>query len=425
MEDHIGSIVVLLILLLLSAVFSMSETALTSASKLRIRRMVNEGVRGARRLDRITDEMEIMLSTLLVGNNVVNIGASSLATSVSIALFGDVGVGLATGAMTLLVLIFGEITPKSIAQQDPEALALKVAPMVHGLMYALRPFTFLFSKITGGLVKIFVGGRRDRPQVTEEDVKTMASVGAEEGVIEDGEKDIIHNVFKLGDFRAEDVCVHRPQMVTLPMTARRADIMQAFQESKFSRYPVYGESVDDIKGILYMKDVFLREGDCSAGEIARKASFVYEHLPIGELMDSMRSQSLGMVIVIDEYRGVEGLVTMSDIIEEIFGNIEDEYRHDAQQFWQRENDRTWILQGAMEIEDAMQILQRDLPEGDYDTLGGMILEQLPSFPKEDSLPTLEIDGMTLTVLTLAGNTIGRVRVTLPAENTGEGDKEDA
>ncbi len=137
MEDHIGSIVVLLILLLLSAVFSMSETALTSASKLRIRRMVNEGVRGARRLDRITDEMEIMLSTLLVGNNVVNIGASSLATSVSIALFGDVGVGLATGAMTLLVLIFGEITPKSIAQQDPEALALKVAPMVHGLMYAL------------------------------------------------------------------------------------------------------------------------------------------------------------------------------------------------------------------------------------------------------------------------------------------------
>lgn len=417
MEAHIGSLLILVLLVLLSALFSMSETALVSASKLRIKRMRSENVKGAEVLDKVTDDMDTLLSTLLVGNNIVNIGASSIATYVALAAFGNAGVGIATGVITAAILIFGEITPKSLAQRNPERIALRVAPVFRVLVVVFRPLTFVLSKVTGGLIRLLSSDDEVRPQVTEEDMKTMASVGVQEGVIEDGEKDVIHNVFKLGDLRAGEVCVHRTDMVTIPVDAALPDILQILREEPFSRFPVHGDTVDDIRGILHIKDVLLHESDPGlvAGSLMRKPYFAFEQKHIGYLMEEMRRENQGMAIVLDEYGGVEGLITISDIIGEIFGDMEDEYQHDEQRLALRIDKDTWLLEGSLEIEEVEQITGRKMPDGDYETLGGMLLDQLPSLPGPDDQPTVTIDGMEFRVLSMSGRKIDRIRAVLPQQ----------
>lgn len=416
-EIPIGLLLLLIMLIVLSGFFSMSETALVSSSKLRIRRMRTEGVRGAKKLDILTDDMDTLLSTLLVGNNVVNIATSSIATYIAMSMFGNAGVGLATGIVTLLILIFGEITPKSMAQRDPERIALRTAPVFFVLVRVLRPITFLLTKLTGGIVRMLGHGQSERPQVTEEDMKTMASVGAEEGIIEDGEKDVIHNAFKLSDLRVGDVCVHRTDMVTIHVDASAEEVLRVIREERFSRFPVHGDNVDDIRGILHIKDVLLQKDDRSfnVAALMRKPYFAFEQKHIGYLMEEMRRENQGMAIILDEYGGVEGLATMSDIIAEIFGDMEDEYAHDEEHLALRIDRQTWLLEGSLEIEDVEKIVGRSLPEGEYDTLGGMILDQLPALPGPEDRPSVTIDDMVFCVLSVAGRKIDRIRAVIPVQ----------
>ncbi len=410
-----------LVLLFLSAFFSSAETALTTCNKIRMRSLAEDGDSRAQTVLDLTERSEKMLSTILIGNNIVNLSASALVTTLTIRLFGNRLVGAATGLITLLVLIFGEITPKTAAANDPDKLALRYAGAIRTLMTVLTPLIFLVNLLARGFMRLLRIDPDKRPEsITEDEFRTLVDVSQEEGVLEDEEREMINNVVDFGETEAKDIMIPRVNMVFVSEDATYEEILRIFRAEMFTRLPVYRGTTDTVVGILNMKDLLLFEPDkheFRMQDFLREAYFTYEFKKTSELFIEMRSKSVSMAIVLDEYGDTAGLVTMEDLLEEIVGEIRDEYDASEHEVLQKLSDRVWRVDGSMHLDDLNDALGTEIESEDFDSLGGHIIGLLGHLPSEGE-ETSE-NGITYRVEVVKDNRIEWVRVTLPEEPAAE------
>ncbi|MBR4014663.1 MAG: HlyC/CorC family transporter [Anaerotignum sp.] len=402
----------LLFLVCCSAFFSASETALTSLSRIRLRNMVEEKIKNADKIMRLLEDPNRLLSSILVGNNLVNNGASALTTVLAIQLFqGNAGngAGIATIVITVIILIFGEITPKTIAVQRAEKVALVVVNVIAVCVFIFRPIVAVLNLLTGGLIRLFGCDPMERaPLITEAELKTIVNVSHEEGVLESDEKTMIHNVFNFGDSKAKDIMTPRTDILAVPKDVTYADFAELAKEEGFSRIPVYGEDLDDIIGILYVKDVFFLEAsEFSAEKNMREPFFTYESKPVAELLAEMKTSRLAVAIVLDEYGGTSGLVTMEDIVEEIVGEIEDEYDDEEEEI-EIIKENEFVVDGSTHLEDFNEMVGVQLESDEVDTIAGYILLLLRNFPRGGEV--IETDGLRIVVEEMDKNRIEKLRV---------------
>lgn len=404
-------ILVLMLLLAASAFFSASETALMSLSKIRIRHMVDTEEKNAKIIQRLVNNPSRLLGGILVGNNVVNIGASSLATAIFIDRFGARGVGIATVVMTILVLIFGEITPKSLAAEHSEKVSQKVARPITFIVQIFRPITAVLLWLTSGFTRL-IGGKdtKNQPFITEDELKTMVSVSSEEGILEDDERKMIYNVFDFGDAQVRDVMTPRPDMVAVSIDESYEEVMAKFKSERFSRLPVYDGTTDNIKGVLHLKDLFFFDGDFTnfrPEDHMRTPFFTYEFKRIAELFEEMRTERLQFAIVLDEYGGTAGVVTIEDLVEEIVGDIADEYDEKVEEIVVIQEDE-YIVSGSMRIDVMNEMLGVNIESEDFDSIGGFVVGAFSRLP--DAGETITVDDIQYEVLEVDKNRIEKLKI---------------
>ncbi|HFG9199305.1 TPA: HlyC/CorC family transporter, partial [Clostridioides difficile] len=392
--------------------FSASETALMSLSKIRIRYMQDEGVKGAKLVSSLIENPNKLLSSILVGNNVVNIAATSISTSLFIGLMGEKGVALATAVMTVLVLIFGEITPKTIAANNSEKVSLLVSKPIKAIIFILRPIVWIFNIITNIIFKLFgITNKGAKSFITEEELKTMVNVSHEEGVLEMEEREIINNVFEFGDMQAKNAMVQRIDMVAIDMEDSYDEIIQVFKTEKLSRMPVYEETIDDIVGILNIKDIiFLSDEEIESFDIKnymREPFFTYEFKKITQLLEEMKLEKSQMAIVVDEYGGTSGLLTIEDLVEVIVGDIEDEYDEEEDEIQVIKEDE-YIVDGSTKIGDVNELIGVNLESEEFDSIGGFIIGHLSRLPEENEV--IEVDNIRFCIESIEKNRIKKIRI---------------
>lgn len=406
----------ILIMVLLSAFFSSAETSMTMVNKIRVQTLVEQGNKTAVILDKVISDSGKMLSTILIGNNIVNMAASSLMTTLTIQVFGNAYVGLATGALTLIILLFGEITPKTLASIHAEKLALSYARIIHFLMIVLTPVVYIIGKLSNGIMFLLrVDPESKRNAMTEHELRTIVNVSQEDGVIENEEKQMIYNVFDFGDSAAKDVMIPRIDMTFVDVNCTYKELLDIFREDMHTRFPVYEDNTDNVIGIINMKDLLLYPKDkaFSIRSILREPYFTYEHKATADLMIEMRKASVNLAIVLDEYGSTAGLVTLEDLLEEIVGEIRDEYDEDEQEDLKEiQPGREYESLGSAKLDDINEALNIDLHSEDYDSIGGYIIEQLDSLPVHGQSVTLD-NGIRLVVDAIDKNRIELVRIWLP------------
>ena len=410
----------LILLLCLSAFFSSSETALLSISQMRIRTLVDEGNKRAMTLERVVSNKSKMLSAILIGNNVVNLSASSLITSLVINHFGNAYVGIATGIITLLILIFGEISPKTMATLQAEKVALKVARIISVLMKILTPVIFIINLLAGGVLRLMgVDPNAKTDTITESELRTIVDVSHEEGVIESEERRMINNVVDFGDTQAKDVMVPRIDMVFVEENTTYDELMEVYRENMFTRIPVYRDTTDNVIGIINMKDLLFYEKstDFRLKNYLREAYFTYEFKKTSELFMEMRQNSVSLAIVLDEYGATAGLITLEDLLEELVGEIRDEYDADELKSFQKLSDREYRVEGSMKLDDINDALELSLSSEDYDSVGGLIIGALDHVPVAGESVT--VDDIRFVVEKMDKNRIEWVRMTLPPPDKTE------
>ncbi len=408
-----GEIVSLAVLFLLSAFFSGSETAYLAVSRAKIRKLAKDGDPRAKVLLHLIEHPNRVIVTILVGNNLVNITAASLATSLAIEAFGSKGIGIATGVVTLIVLIFGEITPKSYSATNAEKVALFVARPIYLLMKLLAPLVLLLSKFAKLLVKSFGGEVKLGPFITEEELKMLVEVGEEVGAIEKEEKEMISGIFEFGDTDVKEIMVPRIDMKCIEAGESIETARKLILETGHSRIPVYEGSIDNIIGILYAKDLlkYLNSKGAkpkSLREIIRPAYFVPETKKLDDLLREFQQNRVQIAIVVDEYGGTAGMVTLEDILEEIVGEIKDEYDIAEEEPLERIDEKQAIVDARMSIHDVNEALDINLPEEEFDTIGGLVFNTIGRIPSPGD--EVEIDGVKLRVEKMRGRRIMKVRV---------------
>ena len=419
--------VTILILVLLSAFFSSAETSMTAANRIRIHSLAEQGNKRAITLEKVISNSNTMLSTILIGNNIVNIAASSLATTFTMKVFGSMYIGVATGVMTLLVLLFGEITPKTIATLKADDLALTYARPIYALMVVLTPVIYSVGKLANGILFVLrVDPNAKRDTITEHELRSMVNVGQENGVIEREEKQMIYNVFDFGDSAAKDVMIPRIDMTFIEVNSTYQELMDIFKEDMHTRFPVYEDNTDNVIGIINIKDLLLypENEQFSIRKILREPYFTYEYKHTTDLMMEMRKASVNLAIVLDEYGSTAGLVTLEDLLEEIVGEIRDEYDEDEEEpICEIQPGREYQVLGSAKLSDLNEALGTKLESEDYDSVGGYIIEQLDCLPREGESVTLE-DGMRLVVEALDKNRIELVHIWLPERKKTDENQED-
>ena len=419
-------IIVLIILLLLSAFFSSAETSLTTVNKIKMRALAEEGNKKASMVIQITDDSSKMLSAILIGNNIVNLSASSLTTSIAYNLGGS-AVAIATGILTVLILIFGEITPKTMATINSEKMALAYAYPIHFIMVIITPISFIINALSRVVFFILrVDPNAKVNAVTENELRTMVDMGHEDGAIEEEEREMINNVFDLGDAKAKDVMVPGVHVVFADVESSYEELIEIFRENKFTRLPVFEENTDNVIGTINMKDLLLYDNTKAFNirDILREAYFTHEHKNISELLVEMRQASLNIAIVLDEYGETAGLITLEDILEEIVGEIHDEYdTNEEEEIFKKINEYEFVIEGSTNLDDLNDRVELGLESEDYDSLGGYIIEKLDRLPDEKDELTLE-NGVRIVVDTLDKNRIEKVHIYLPEDFYEEKTEED-
>ena len=415
MSGTVISIVFIVILVMLSGFFSSAETSLTTVNQIRVKTLAEEGNKRAVTLVKVITNPGKMLSAILIGNNIVNMAVSALTTTVTIRLFGNAFVGLATGILTLVILLFGEITPKTMANMQSEKFALAYAPVIYWLMILLTPVIYIVNLLEKQVMKVLhVDPDAKSAPMTEGELRTLVGVGQEDGAIEVEEKKMIYNVFDFGDSRTRDVMIPRIDMILVDSRSTRDELQEIFRKYRHTRFPVYENTKDNVIGIINMKDLLLEpESDSfSISDILREPYFTYEHKPTADLLVEMRHESVNMAIVLDEYGATSGLVTLEDLLEEIVGDIRDEYDNEEQDLIPVVPGKEYIASGSARITDINDELGLSLSTGEYGSLGGYFIEQLDSLPEEGQALTLE-DGTRLVVEEIVSNRVKKIRITLP------------
>lgn len=418
-----------IVLLCLSAFFSSAETALTTVNKMRVRTLAEAGHKQALTLTKVIENPSKMLSTILVGNNIVNLSASSLMTTLTMQLFGSKAVGLATGVLTLLILVFGEITPKTLSTLYSEQIALKYARIIYTLMIIFTPVIFFVNQLSlGVLLLLRIDPNKKKDPITEDELRTIVEVSHEEGVIESEEKKMINNVFDFGDSLAKDIMVPRIDMVMVEVNATYEEVIDVFREERFTRVPVYEETTDNVIGIINMKDLILFDNSepFSVRSFLREPLYTYEFKKTAELMVEMRKTFNNIVIVLDEYGATAGLITLEDMLEEIVGEIRDEYDQDEEDEVRQVAPGEYIIEGSMKLDDLNDMLGLKLESEDYDSIGGLVIGLLDHLPEDGEEVTYE--NLRLVVEHMEKNRIDKIHLYIlnasELENAEEQETED-
>lgn len=396
-DPSVLQLIFLIVLIFLSAFFSSAETALVTVNKIRIRSMVEEGNKRAATVSRITDDSGKMLSAILIGNNIVNLTASSLATTLTSDVFGNQYIAFATGLLTLLILIFGEVTPKTMATVNAEKIALNYAPFISFLMWILTPVIWIINNLSMMVLAILRVDPNDKGKsITENELRTIVEVSHEEGVIETEEKQMINNVFDFGDSQARDVMIPRIDMTFADINSTYQEIIDIFRSEKYTRLPVYEETTDNVVGIINVKDLLLYDSheDFDVRDILREPYYAYEFKKTSELMEELKKTSNNITIVLDEYGSTVGMITLEDLLEEIVGEIRDEYDEDEKDLIEKISDTEYVIAGMTKLDDFNELVGTHLESEEYDSVGGLVIELLDRLPEEGdkiSLPGLELD----------------------------------
>lgn len=417
--------VILAVLLALSAFFSSAETALTTISGVKIRAMVEENPKGrVLTLQKILDNKSKLISTVLIGNNIVNISASSLMTSLVITIWDNSVVGIATGILTLFVLIFGEIVPKTWAMCNNEKLALAYSKVIYFLMQVLTPVIFIVDKIAGFVLNVLHIDTSGHTAMTETELKTYVDVSHEDGVIEQEEKKLIYNVFEFGDSVAKDIMIPRISMTTVDVNASYEELLRIFSESMYTRIPVYENEIDNIIGFVNVKDFLLVNERASFKilDIMREGYYTYEYKKTADLLLEMRHSASNMALVLNEYGATVGMITIEDLLEEIVGEIRDEYDGDEAELLKKLDEDTYEVGGSMKLSDINDVLNTSFDSEDYDSIGGIMIELLDRFPTEGE-EVITKDGISITATKVDNNRIESVVITLPPTKEEDADAE--
>lgn len=405
----------LVVLLLLSAFFSSAETSLITVNRIRMRTLAEDGNKKAKCVLQVTDNSSKMLSAILIGNNIVNLSASSIATSLAIEFFGSVGAGVATGILTVLILIFGEISPKSLATINAEKMALFYAPIIGFFMKILTPVIFIINKLANAVIRLLgVDPNTKDSQMTEEELRTIVDVSKESGVIESEEHEMINNLFDFSDAQAKEIMIPRIDMTFAKIDATYEELIAIFQEDKFTRLPVYEDTTDNVIGILNIKDLLLYKDKehFSIRDIMYEPYFTYEHKNTAELFMEMRKSSISLAIVLDEYGTTAGLITLEDLLEEIVGEIRDEYDTDEEDPIVQLNEREFLVLGSTNLDDICETLDLNFTSDDYDTIGGYLIGLLDHLPEKNEIIITD-DDILLRVDQMDKNRIEKIYIKKP------------
>ena len=436
----VAQIVILVLLICINAFFSASETAIISLSDSKLKRDAEEGHKKARILLKLTQAPSSFLSTIQVGVTlssflIAAVAATSIADRIAVALAPHIQAPLSviavvcTVVVTLLLaflsIVFGEMAPKRIAMQRPESIAYRSAGILRAVTVLFKPLIWFLSHCANGVVRMFgCDPHAETHRATEEDLRMMVDVGEEKGLIEENTSEMINNIFEFDDITVDEIMTHRTEMEAVEEHDSVSKLLGIAIQKGYSRIPIYREDLDDVLGVCYIKDFlpYVTENlpdDLPLTKVMRKTLFVPESKKCSELFDELRRQKIQMAIVVDEYGGTAGLVTMEDLLESIVGNIQDEYDEDEEEVVQL-GDTTFTMDGTTEVDEVSELLGIQLPEGDYDTLGGMLLEELGYVPESGSHPSVEFEGYRFTVQSVGERRIGKIHVEkLPDVQTGQ------
>lgn len=412
-------LIILIVLVLLSAFFSSAETAFSTVNRVRMKALEDEGNKKAKKVNLILDNYSKMISTILIGNNIVNIAASSLATTLAIRI--NLIIGIATGILTIVVLLFGEIIPKTWANLYNESISLVYGPIIYFLMQALTPVIIVVDFLSKAIMRLLhIDPNKKISTMTEGELKTYVDVSHEDGVIETEEREMIYNVFDFSDAVAKDIMIPRINMVTVNVNANYDKVFSVFKDSMYTRIPVYEEDKDNIIGLINIKDFLLTPNpeNFSVRNILRKAHYTYEFKKSADLMLELRDSTSSVAFVLNEYGATIGMITLEDLLEEIVGEIRDEYDADEAEFIQEIGERTYLVEGSMKLDDINDALSTQLDSEDYDSIGGIIIEHLDRLPEEGEEVFLS-DGTSLKVMHIDQNRITQVQLILPETNSSE------
>lgn len=422
----------LIVLIALSAFFSSAETALTTVNRVRVRTLIDEGNRRAAVLQKVLDNYSKMLSSILIGNNVVNLSASALTTTLAMKLWGNYAVSIATGVLTLVVLLCGEIVPKNAATLNAEKISLAYARIIYYLMKLLTPLIYIVDRLSVGImILLHVDPNKKKDQITESELKTYVDVSHEDGVIESEEREMIYNVFDFSDAVAKDIMIPRIDMSTINVEAGYEELLGVFKEYMYTRIPVYQDDNDNIIGLVNIKDFILVEDreNFKITDILRDAYYTYEFKKTADLMIEMREKRFNVAFVLNEYGSCVGMITLEDLLEEIVGEIRDEYDADEDELIQEIGERQYLVEGGMKLDDINDALGTELESEDYDSIGGIIIEILDRMPVPGDEVTTEA-GIMLRAENVQQNRITKVLMTLPEppapqEDEGDGNGRDS
>ncbi|MFW5991855.1 MAG: hemolysin family protein [Halanaerobiaceae bacterium] len=415
--------IILLCLFILSAFFSGSETALMSVNRIKIRELAQEGDKKARTVDRLLNDQTRLLTTILVGNNLVNIAASAIATSLTIEIFGNSGVGIATGLVTLIVLIFGEITPKSLGSKKAVKYSKFVAPFLYWLEKLIAPVISFFVFI----IRVFVGEGNlvSSSFLSEEEIRRFVNVSEEEGVIKKTERRMINSIFEFDDTSVREIMVPRIDMVCVEENTNLRQLVELAVEKGHSRIPMFQETIDKITGIIYVKDLLKlligdEDEDISIKQYTRTAYFIPESKKINELLAEMKKRKVHIAIVLDEYGGTAGLITIEDLLEEIVGDIQDEYDLEPRQI-EFVNENEIVVDARIDIDELNEILPEPIQDQEeYETISGFVLYMLGYLPAEGE--KIEFDYFTIEINKIREHRLEKVKIITQEPFNGPGKK---
>ncbi|MFU2421429.1 MAG: HlyC/CorC family transporter [Bacteroides sp.] len=425
--SDVAQLIIIIVLIFLSGFFSSAETAFSTLNRVRMRNLEEEGSKKAARVNKILESYSKMLSAILIGNNIVNLTASSLTTAFVIGVCGNAYIGVGTGILTIVVLLGGEIIPKTWANLNSEKLALAYSSVIYALMKVMTPVIFIVDLLSNGILKLLhVDPNKKMDTITESELKTYVDVSHEDGQIESDEREMIYNIFEFSDTCVKDIMIPRTNMVTVNADESVNDLIKVFHESMYTRIPVYQEDKDSMIGFVNIKDLFIArisgQKNITLKSLLREAYYTYEYKKNADLLLEMREKSMNVAFVLNEYGSTVGMVTLEDLLEELVGEIRDEYDEDEKELIQKIDDRSYLIEGSMNLSDINGSIGTSLNSDDYDSIGGIIIGQLDRLP-EDNESVVLADGTTLQVKGIDQNRILHVLLTLPEPKEEETDEE--
>ncbi len=412
------SFIIIIFCILLIALLSSSEVAFISLSRIRLRHLVESGARHAKVAQKIRDEHDRLFSAVILSGNLFTVLATSVGTAVSISLLGkDIGIIVATVVMTILTVVFGELTPKTFAVTHAEGISLAMAKPIELYIRAISPLVWVFNKLSNGIIRLFGGEIRPTPQMlTEEEMKSMIKIGEEEGAIEKEEKAMLHNVFAFGDKKVTEAMVPRTEMIIISEDAAVANVLSLVEEKGYSRYPVIKETVDNITGMLYVKDILRKMAkeevlpEMAIKNLVRDAYYIPESKMVTSLLDDMQKNKFQIAVVVDEHGGTAGLITLEDIVEEIVGGLQDEFEAiEAEKEVEVLDESTFVVTGSAGLDEINELVETEIKSEEFHTIGGFLFGLFGHLPKTGE--QLRYHDLRFLILEMDGKKIEKIKIT--------------